>query len=113
MTHVELPWMPILCSIEPHLTRLRSPTLPSASGTYFGTTNREIPLVPGGASGSRARTRCTMFSDMSCSPDDTKILVPVSLYELWPLSSARVRRMPRSDPLCGSVRHMVPVHSPE
>ena len=42
-----------------------------------------------------------MLSAMSCSPAEMKILVPVP------------RSMPRSVPQCGSVRHMVPVHSPE
>ena len=34
-------------------------------------------LGPGGASGSRASTRCTMLSVKSCSPAVMKILVPV------------------------------------
>ncbi len=34
----------------------------------FGTRNMEMPRVPGGASGSRASTRWTMFSVRSCSP---------------------------------------------
>ena len=44
MTQVELPWMPILCSIEPQETPLRSPSAPSASTRNFGTTNSEMPL---------------------------------------------------------------------
>src|SRR5680860_320126 len=48
----------------------------------------------------------------SCSPAEIKILVPVMLYEPSILGSALVRRAPRSDPQCASVRHMVPVHSP-
>ena len=70
--------MPILCSIEPAWMALRSPTLPSASGTNLGTRNSEMPLVPAGASGRRASTRCRMFSARSCSPAVMKILVPVS-----------------------------------
>ena len=76
MTQVELPWIPILCSMEPHVTALRVPGSPWASGRNFGTTNSEIPLVPFGASGNRASTRCTMFSPRSCSPLEMKILVP-------------------------------------
>ncbi|MCY1436933.1 hypothetical protein D9M71_530740 [compost metagenome] len=79
ITQVALPWMPILCSMEPQETALRSPTEPSAFGRNFGTMNREIPLVPAGASGRRARTIWTMLSAMSCSPAEMKILVPVTL----------------------------------
>lgn len=113
ITHVELPWMPILCSIEPHLIPLRSPGSPDASGMNFGTMNSEIPFVPCGASGRRASTRWMMFFDMSCSPLEMKIFVPLIEYEPSPLGSALVRRMPRSVPQCGSVRHIVPVHSPD
>ncbi len=54
-----------------------------------------------------------MFCDMSCSPAEMKILLPVSLYEPSACGSALVRNRPRSVPQCASVRHMVPVHSPE
>ena len=79
MTQVGDAWMPILCSIDTQRTSLRSPGLPSESTRNLGTINSEIPLVPAGASGSRARTRWTMFSAMSCSPKEMKILVPVIL----------------------------------
>ena len=42
--------------------------------------NRLMPLVPAGASGSRASTKCTMFSLRSCSPAEMKIFVPVMRY---------------------------------
>ncbi len=77
ITHVGDAWIPILCSIEPHTTPLRSPASPFASGLNFGTTKRLMPRVPAGASGSRASTRCTMFCVRSCSPALMKILVPV------------------------------------
>src|SRR5690349_1811732 len=54
-----------------------------------------------------------MFSARSCSPLEMKILVPLIAYEPSPFGSAFVRRMPRSVPQCGSVRHIVPVHSPD
>ena len=57
MTQVALALMPILCSMAPQRMPLRSPTLPSALGMNFGTRNSEMPLVPPGASGSRASTR--------------------------------------------------------
>ncbi len=72
-----------------------------------------MPLVPIGASGRRASTRWMMFAAMSCSPLEMKILVPVIAYEPSPFGSALVRSRPRSVPQCGSVRHMVPVHSPD
>jgi hypothetical protein len=43
----------------------------------LGVTNSEMPLAPGGASGSLASTRCTMLPVRSCSPAVMKILVPV------------------------------------
>ena len=46
--------MPILCSIEPQRTALRSPMLPSRATLNFGVTNSEMPLAPAGASGSLA-----------------------------------------------------------
>ena len=69
--------MPILCSIEPQRSVLRSPMLPSFATLNFGVTNSEMPLAPAGASGSLASTRWTMLPDMSCSPAVMKILVPV------------------------------------
>ena len=38
-----------------------------------------MPLMPFGASGSRASTRWMMFSVRSCSPAEMKIFVPVIL----------------------------------
>ena len=76
---VALPWMPILCSRPPHQMALRSPSEPSAFTFHFGTTNSEMPFEPAGESGRRASTRWTMFSVMSCSPAEMKILLPVSL----------------------------------
>ena len=43
---------------------------------YLGTKNKEIPFTPSGASGSRARTICIMFSDKSCSPHVINIFWP-------------------------------------
>ncbi|KIR16128.1 hypothetical protein PFLU4_30130 [Pseudomonas fluorescens] len=57
ITQVAEALMPILCSIEPQLTALDSPSIPCASTWIFGTRNSEMPLGPAGASGSLARTR--------------------------------------------------------
>ena len=70
--------MPILCSIDPQRTALRSPTVPSRAVRSLGTMKSEMPFVPAGASGRRASTRCTMLSVKSCSPPVMKIFVPES-----------------------------------
>src|SRR3569832_674457 len=105
--------MPIFSSSAPQKIGLRRPSEPSAFGKNFGTRKSEIPLVPFGASGRRAKTKCTIFSAMSCSPAEIKIFPPVSLYEPSSCGSALERSMPRSVPQCASVRHMVPVHAPD
>ena len=76
MTQVAEAAMPILCSMEPQMTPLILGAAPLAPGNSLGTRNRLMPLMPGGASGRRASTRCTMFSVRSCSPAEMKILVP-------------------------------------
>ena len=114
MMQVAEPWMPILLSTPPH-TRffLLLSSEPSALSKYLGTRNSEMPSVPAGASGSLASTMWMMFSTMSCSPHEMKILVPFSLNDPSASGSARVLQIPRSVPQCGSVRHIVPLHSPE
>ncbi|MNR42930.1 hypothetical protein D3C85_1615000 [compost metagenome] len=79
ITQVAEALIPILCSIEPQESALRSPRLPSAPTMNFGTRNSEMPLGPAGASGSLASTRWMMFSLRSCSPPVMKILVPLIL----------------------------------
>ena len=68
ITQVGLAWMPSLCSIETQSRSLRAPGEPSAAGRCLGTRKQLMPLVPGGAPGVRASTRCTMLSARSCSP---------------------------------------------
>ena len=68
--------MPIFSSIEPQETPLAGPADPSSLSVRFGTRKRLMPRTPGGASGSFASTRWTMFSVRSCSPAEMKILVP-------------------------------------
>ncbi|VVN75748.1 hypothetical protein PS685_05289 [Pseudomonas fluorescens] len=57
ITQVAEALMPILCSIEPQDSALRSPSEPSSLTSTLGTRNREMPLGPAGASGNRASTR--------------------------------------------------------
>ena len=77
ITQVGEALMPILCSMLTQRTPLASPGAPSAVSRNFGTMKRLIPLMPGGASGRRASTRCTMFDVRSWSPAEMKILLPV------------------------------------
>mmetsp|Transcript_2828 Transcript_2828/g.10007 ORF Transcript_2828/g.10007 Transcript_2828/m.10007 type:complete len:323 (-) Transcript_2828:424-1392(-) len=112
ISQVEEPWQPILSSMRPILQPLRSPLAPSSPTLRFGTRKSEMPLMPSGASGRRASTQCTTFSVMSWSPHEMKILVPVILYEPSGCGTALVLTCARSLPHCGSVRHIVPVHSP-
>jgi hypothetical protein len=78
ITQVEAPLMPILCSMAPQLSALRAPGVPSGLAMNLGTRNRLMPFTPAGASGRRASTRWTMFSDRSCSPPLMKILLPLT-----------------------------------
>mmetsp|Transcript_56474 Transcript_56474/g.156141 ORF Transcript_56474/g.156141 Transcript_56474/m.156141 type:complete len:201 (-) Transcript_56474:527-1129(-) len=106
------PWHPILFSMRDTPTWLRSPTVPSSSMVFLGTRKREMPFVPAGAPGRRARTQWTMLSTISWSPHEMKILVPLILYDPSACGSALVLTWPRSEPHWGSVRHIVPVNSP-
>ena len=105
--------MPIFSSIAPHVIGLRLPIEPSALGINLGVINSEIPLEPLGASGKRASTKWIMLAAMSCSPAEINILLPVILYEPSACGSALLRNIPKSVPQCGSVKHIVPVHSPD
>ena len=74
---VALPWMPILCSRPPQKMPLRAPREPSPLIRYLGTMKSEMPLLPTGASGRRASTRCTMLAARSFSPALMKIFSPL------------------------------------
>ncbi len=71
-----------------------------------------MPLVPAGAPSMRASTRWMMLSVRSCSPAEMKIFWPVMAKEPSGWRTAFVLMRPRSVPQCGSVRFIVPVHSP-
>ncbi len=105
-------FMPILCSRPDVVTPLRAPGRPSSLGSSFGTRKRLMPLIPFGASGSRASTRWMMFSVRSWSPEEMKILEPVTAKLPSSRGTARVRSRPRSVPQCDSVRHIVPDQVP-
>eukprot|EP00668_Euglena_longa_P043348 GGOE01057581.1.p1 GENE.GGOE01057581.1~~GGOE01057581.1.p1 ORF type:complete len:143 (-),score=8.70 GGOE01057581.1:285-713(-) len=53
-----------------------------------------------------------MLLEKSHSPHEMKIFVPEILYESLPTGTALVLMSDKSLPAPGSVRHMVPVHSP-
>ncbi|KMQ53287.1 hypothetical protein ACS96_29840 [Pseudomonas aeruginosa] len=77
ITQVAEALIPIFFSSAPQLTPLRGPSAPPSPGRNLGTMNREMPRVPFGASGRRARTMWTMFSVRSCSPEEMNIFVPL------------------------------------
>ena len=104
--------MPSLCSLEPGRTAFGSPRPPSDATRRLGQMNSDRPRDPGGASGRRASTRWTILSAMSWSPQVMKIFSPV-MRKPSPSGAALVAIAPRSEPACGSVRFIVPVHSPE
>ena len=109
---VGLPWMPIFSSMPVQTTSLNSPRLPSSLTQIFGARNREMPEVPAGAPSIRARTGWMMFSTRSCSPLEMNILFPVREYVPSSFFTAMVVNAPTSEPAWGSVRSMVPDHSP-
>ncbi|MCY1313439.1 hypothetical protein D9M70_639640 [compost metagenome] len=78
ITQVAAPLMPILCSTAPQDRAFFAPGVPSALAMNLGTNNRLMPLTPAGASGRRASTRWTMFSERSCSPPLMNILLPLT-----------------------------------
>jgi hypothetical protein len=69
----------ILCSMPLQKIPLRAPNWPWASSRCLETTNKLMPLLPAGASGKRANTKCTMLLTKSWSPELMKILLPLSL----------------------------------
>jgi hypothetical protein len=79
----------------------------------FGTMKRLIPFVPSAPSGNRASTRWQTFDTRSLSPQVMKIFCPVIAKVPSPFGSAFERSAPTSEPACGSVRFIVPDHSPE
>ena len=93
-------------------TSLRAPIDPSAPTRNLGTMNSEMPLVPAGPPGILASTRCTMFSDISCSAPEIHILEPNSRKVPSSAGSARVTMSASDDPACGSESAMVPVNRP-
>jgi hypothetical protein len=111
ITQVALPWMPILCSIEPHLMPLRSPGLPLASGMNFGTTNSEMPLVPPARPAGAPAQVDDVLGHVVLAGRDEDLGAGDRVRAIG--LRFGLRRMPRSVPQCGSVRHIVPVHTPD
>ena len=105
--------MPSLCSRPAAFTVLAAPSEPSSPTNRDEVTNSDRPRTPSGAPVVRARTMWTMLSVRSWSPQVMKIFWPFSFQVPSPAGSAMVRMAPRSEPAWGSVRCMVPVHSPE
>ena len=72
-----------------------------------------MPLVPGGASGQAGEHQVDdVLGDVVVAPGDEDLLAGDRGSRRRRCGSARVRTAPTSEPACGSVRFMVPVHSP-
>ena len=95
-------------------TSLRAPSEPSALTRNFGTMNRLMPFTP---SGAPVDPRQHEVDDvlghvvLAVGDEDLGAEEPVACRR--GCGSARVRTSARSEPACGSVRFIVPVHSPE
>ncbi len=114
ITQVALPWMPILCSIEPQLMPLRSPGVALGVGQELRHDEQRDAL------GALRRVRQArqhevddVLGHVVLAAGDEDLGAGDRIGARRPVGSALVRRMPRSVPQCGSVRHMVPVHSPD
>ncbi len=105
--------MPSLCSRLAGRSVLATPSAPSSDTCWREARNSDRPRTPGGAPGVLARIMWTMLGAMSWSPQVMKIFSPVMRQPPSPSGSARVRMAARSVPAWGSVKCMVPVHSPE
>src|SRR6266436_948115 len=76
-------------------------------GVPFSTKNAEIPCDDA----ARSVTAITTHTSATC-PFVVKVLLPLMVQQS-PLSTARVRVPPASDPDSGSVNAHDPIHSPE
>ncbi len=111
---MEEPWIPILCSIPVEVTSFHAPWVPSSFTQNLGTIKQLMPEVPGFASGVLASTRWIMFEARSWSPEVIKHFWPLILYRPGvSVGKHLVATAPTSEPAPGSVRPMVPPHSPE
>ena len=73
-----------------------------------------MPLVPVGASGSRAEHEVhDVVGEVVLAVGDEDLLPGDAVAAVAGARSARVRSAPTSEPACGSVSCMVPIHSPE
>ena len=74
--------------------------------------NREMPLVPAGAPSSAGQDEMDDVLGQIVLAVGDEDLGAEDAGTASPSRTARVRTAPRSEPACGSVRHMAPVHSP-
>ena len=112
ITQVALPWIPILCSMEPQETALRSPALPSALGRNFGTMNSEMPLVPCGVGQAGQDDMDDVVGHVVLAGGDEDL----GAGDLVAAVGLRLGLGAQHAQVGAAVRlgqHMVPVHSPE
>ena len=111
---VALPWMPILCSSAVQKIGLRAPRRAVGLDLELGHHEQRDALAAGRCVGQAGQHQVhDVGGQVVLAGADEDLLPgePVGAVGRPP-GSALVRSMPRSVPQCGSVRHMVPVHSP-
>ena len=111
-TQVGLAWMPILCSIDTHFTSLRAPSVPSALHQELRHDEERDALHAFGRVGrAREHEMHDVLGHVVLAPGDEDLgaVQPVVIA----FAARRACAPPtRSEPACGSVRFIVPVHSP-
>ena len=112
-TQVGLAWMPSLCSTDRQRTSLRAPSEPSGSIRNFGHQEQRDALdALGRVRRARQHHVDDVVGEIVLAVGDENLLA-LQLVPPAAERTARVRTAARSEPACGSVRFMVPVHSPD
>ncbi len=105
--------MPILCSTECARTSLRVPSEPSSLTRNFGTRNSEMPFGAGRRIGqARQHEMDDVVGQVVLAIGDEDLRAGDAIGAVAARSALRVRSAPTSEPACGSVSCMVPIHSP-
>ena len=93
--------------------RCARPAMPSRSTRNFGTMNSEMPLVPSAPPGdARQHQMDDVVGQVVLAGRDEDLGAGDLVAAVGLRFAALVRIRPRSVPQCGSVRFIVPVHSP-
>ena len=110
---VGLAWMPSLCSIDTQCTSLRSPSVPSAFDEELRHDEERDALdALGRVRRAREHEVDDVLGVVVLAVGDEDLLARTACTCRRPAARPRVRTAARSEPACGSVRFIVPVHSP-